>query len=180
MKTCKVENCERPHCAKGYCQRHYYRVKKHGHPQSEIPIGAFNHGHSKNQTPEYLIWEGMRARCSNPNHKSHKYYGAKGIRVCKRWEFFPNFLKDMGERPTDSHTIGRKDPNKNYSKSNCRWETRTQQARALPTCKLSKFKVRAIRDFSKVMNRPSLAKKFGVSLSTIDSVLSGKTWGDIS
>jgi len=30
VKTCKVENCSLKHQAKGYCQKHYYQIRKYG------------------------------------------------------------------------------------------------------------------------------------------------------
>ncbi len=84
------------------------------------------HGLSKT-SPEYVVWKGMRARCSNPRHKSYKDYGARGITVCKRWNSFENFLKDMGQRPSPAYTIDRKKNHLGYSKSNCRWATRLEQ-----------------------------------------------------
>lgn len=32
MPQCKVENCQRPYYAKGWCAMHYVRVRKHGDP----------------------------------------------------------------------------------------------------------------------------------------------------
>lgn len=31
MKTCSVENCKKRHLAKGFCDKHYRQVEKHGH-----------------------------------------------------------------------------------------------------------------------------------------------------
>jgi hypothetical protein len=71
----------------------------------------------------------MKGRCYNPNNKKYKIYGAVGVKVCDRWLVsFKNFLADMGERPTNDHTIDRF-PNKygNYEPTNCRWATQLQQ-----------------------------------------------------
>jgi hypothetical protein len=78
-------------------------------------------------TPTYKSWESMKARCQNPNIPDWKNYGEKGIRFCKRWEVFENFLADMGERP--SGTSLDRYPNKtgNYEPNNCRWATASQQ-----------------------------------------------------
>lgn len=56
-----------------------------------------------------------------------KNYGARGIRVCKRWLKFENFYEDMGDPPTSKHSLDRIDNNKGYNKKNCRWATPREQ-----------------------------------------------------
>jgi hypothetical protein len=75
---------------------------------------------------EYAAWINMRQRCGNPNVDQYKYYGARGIRVCERWQRFENFLADMGPRPA-GHSLERMDVNGNYEPSNCRWATKQEQ-----------------------------------------------------
>jgi len=41
---------------------------------------------------EKTIWNSMFARCTNPKCKEYKYYGALGVKVCRRWLKFENFL----------------------------------------------------------------------------------------
>lgn len=77
------------------------------------------------RTPEYRCWIGMRARCSD---KEDKYYGGRGISVCKRWEeSFMEFLGDMGRRPSGKHSIDRINNDGDYEPNNCRWATAHEQ-----------------------------------------------------
>lgn len=86
-----------------------------------------NFTHRKSKTLIYQRWAAMKQRCQNPNNSRFKDYGGRGIQVSRRWEIFENFLEDMGEPPSTDHSLDRKNNNKNYSKTNCRWALRSQQ-----------------------------------------------------
>ena len=77
--------------------------------------------HGLSKTRVYTIWTNMIQRCTNPKASEYKNYGERGITVCDRWKDFQQFYADMGEPPTDDHTIERKDVNGSYEKDNCEW-----------------------------------------------------------
>lgn len=92
--------------------------------------GKIYHGHKIGGKPSkmYRTWLGMKRRCYDPKCKSYPTWGGRGIEVCERWsKSFINFLNDMGEPPTDEHTLDRLDSNGNYEPGNCRWATMQQQ-----------------------------------------------------
>jgi len=78
--------------------------------------------------PEYYVYQSMKSRCYNKKNPEYKNYGGRGITVSQRWlKSFSNFLEDMGNRPSEAHSLDRIDNNKGYEYKNCRWATDREQ-----------------------------------------------------
>lgn len=85
--------------------------------------GKFVTVHGMSKSPTHSIWMDMIKRC-----KEHPRYAGRGIKVCKRWMKFENFLADMGKRPPRLSLDRYPNNDGNYEPGNCRWATAKQQA----------------------------------------------------
>jgi hypothetical protein len=78
-------------------------------------------------TPEFRIWSGMLARCTNARSPKFKWWGGRGIKVCERWRSFENFFADMGFRPAGKSLDRFPNNDGDYAPDNCRWATPKEQ-----------------------------------------------------
>lgn len=91
-------------------------------------VRKVNKTHGLTRTPAHRSWVAMRQRCYNPKTTRYSRYGGRGIKVCDRWRYsFEEFLKDMGQPPSDRHSIDRIDVDGDYEPGNCRWATPLEQ-----------------------------------------------------
>lgn len=78
--------------------------------------------------PFYMAWCNMKTRCNNPKSTQYSWYGGRGITYTPTWESFKEFEKDMFPTWVQGLSLDRIDTNGNYSKDNCRWATKQEQA----------------------------------------------------
>ena len=172
-RRCSVPNCERRHLAHGYCEMHYDRWKKFGSPAKTVRMHR-RHGMKRN--PLYTIWSKMLDRCRNYKNKDYASYGGRGITVCERWEDAAKFIEDMPQRPAGT-TLDRIDNNGPYSPQNCKWSTPVEQVRNSRQTKLTQEKARKVRELCESCHlQAEIAEMFGVSQTTVSSILTGRTW----
>lgn len=89
-----------------------------------------NSTHNESKTRLYNIWNNMVGRCHRENDTCYDKYGARGIHVCEEWKDFEVFKSwALGNGYTSALTIDRKNNELGYNPSNCRWATKTVQAR---------------------------------------------------
>jgi len=124
---------------------------------TEMGKNTRTHGHTINGkiSKTYSTWNGMVQRCINPNNQAYNNYGGRGIKVCKRWLKFKNFIADIGEIPVGKE-IDRINNNGNYKPNNVKLSTRKEQRRNMRNNRMITFngKTQCLMDWSKELNIP--------------------------
>ena len=142
-------------------------MKKHG-----CAPGSFT-----KSTPEYNSWRAMRRRCLTPAAPGYEIYGGRGIKVCREWDSFEQFLADMGRRP-DGMTLERLDVDGDYTPKNCVWATSKDQAFNRRTTKHKAIcwrgETRSLVDWSGVVgiSQSTLHRRLFVLSWSVDKALS--------
>jgi len=91
--------------------------------------GAKHNKRWRDEHPLYVVWGNIKQRCYNTNRKSYKWYGGRGIIVCKEWLDYDVFEKWALENGWNKLlTIDRIDNNGNYEPSNCHFVTREENS----------------------------------------------------
>jgi len=140
-----------------------------------LGLSKATHGYSG--TRFYKIWKDMFTRCYNKNCEEYKNYGGRGIEVCEEWNDFENFKNDMLPIYKDNLSIDRIDNDGNYELNNCRWATIQEQNNNRRMFKLTKDKIKNIRDKYKKGKYGIgriLANEYNVSSAVISEIVNYK------
>lgn len=138
--------------------------------------------HNLSQSRLYQIFQGMKQRCTNPNHPHYKSYGAKGITICDEWlNNLHSFIEwSISHGYADDLTIDRLDPQKGYSPDNCQWVTKSLNSMRVHDQNATQEKVdkkslyngtnlRYIR-LEKGLSVPALSRLSNVPVRTIEDI----------
>lgn len=165
-----------------YCGKEVEKQLSHGKRDqscgcSTYKILSTQNGHSS--TRLYNTWRNMKLRCLDINNK---YYGKKGISVCKEWLEFMVFRAWAIENGYKKDLqIDRRNNNKSYSPKNCRWISKAENIRNSTVTKLTKQQVRVIRFLYEAgqFNNSVLADIFGISKAQISDITKYKSWRNV-
>ncbi len=183
MRTCTVVGCSSPHIAKGYCQSHYAKWKRHGDPTScgNPNINSIEDFWNKvNVTDGCWVWKtatdydgyGM-FWWKNRQVRAHRFVASfilgwdiDGLEVCHKC--------DNASCVNPEHLfVGTTLDNKLDSMS----KGRHVRGVRCHTAKLTEDDVRKIRVLaSQKVRRLDIARLFGVTVSSVTFVLTRRTW----
>jgi hypothetical protein len=115
-------------------------TKSCGHIRTWKYASLANVTHGASYSRLYSIWCGMKSRCYTKSHIRYARYGGRGIKVCEKWkDSFAAFQKwAMENGYNEDLTIDRKDNDKNYEPSNCRWITLAENSKKARLAKLGR------------------------------------------
>lgn len=139
---------------------------------------------TKNGThPLYKLLNAMIARCKYPSATNYKYYGGRGISVCKEWtqspEAFVKWARENGWEP--GLEIDRIDNDGNYCPENCRFVTHQHNSQRRSHITTTAKQAKKVRDaLSSGLNVSEAAKSAGVSYMVAWHInASDSVWGNV-
>lgn len=143
----------------------------------------------------YSTWKAMHERCYKKGNHNYNRYGGRGITVCTAWSqgdhnaykglAFKRFVKDMGVKPTREHTLDRINNNEGYSKCNCRWATKVDQARNRGLSKYNITGYKGVARYNKGNNKYRVTitvnyKQIALGVyKTLDEAIEARRLGEI-
>ena len=138
--------------------------------------------HGLRYLPVYRVYSHIMARCHNENAPNYKWYGARGVSVCREWRNHPAVFLEwaLNNGYTEGLQIDRIDNDGNYEPGNCRFVTNRDNQRNKSTTKLTAKKVREIKALRQAGHSfQKIGATLGVNRKTASDAFYGKTWSDV-
>src|SRR5204863_2895532 len=105
-RRCSVQDCDRPHVARGFCYKHWERVMTTGNPEETKRPDDWG---AKTKHPLYNRWAHMmRHRTNHP--------------VAEEWQDFLRFAVDIGAPPEPRAMLFAADDSKPIGPDNHVWK----------------------------------------------------------
>jgi hypothetical protein len=185
---CSVEGCDKPHLARGFCNDHYRRFRRHGDPEGggtaqgalrrwidEValhytgddcliwPFGRDKDGYAQGRHPGLRTGRAYRAVCELA-HGAPPTSGHEAAHSCGRGHegcVAPAHLswKTHAENEADKKAHGTLIVGSDHANS-----------------RLTEDDVREVRRLFGTMTHEAIAERFGVARATISLISSGATW----
>lgn len=121
-------------------------------------------------------FDAARARCTDPSHKTFKYYGGRGVTM--RFASWRELEAYLGPRPRDHH-LDRLNPRGNYEPGNVRWLSNHLMQRTQTNVRFNADVVSKIKRLaSQGIKASDLGLMFNAPTCTVRDILKGRTWND--
>jgi len=173
---CSVEGCDRPHLARGYCNMHYQRWRKHGSPTGgktafRGAAAAFIETALNHQTDDCLLW---------PYGRSHDYEVLKFNGIKREAH---NLVCELahGTKPSSEYEVAHScNVSLCVNPKHLRWDThagnlKDSAGEAHGSAILTAKQVQMIRS-EKQLSTTHLSHELGVPYATIYAIRTRRTW----
>lgn len=156
---CDVHNCGRPQVAKGLCEMHYRRQKRHGTVSDTVGKKTIN-GVLLSRHPLYNTWRNI-TRVGNGNL------------VCEAWKDFATFVRDAGDKPDNACSLRRIDTDGVFEPGNVRWMLRVKDQTSLRKNAdyMKEYSARKREVNPDYYRDYDLRKKYGITLDRYNEML---------
>jgi len=143
--------CGKPSTARELCETHYSRWKRHGHTVQTRP-------ETWGQNSKHPLW--------------HSWKWTARLGRVKEWDDFWTFVQDVGDRPSETHALRKRDKAKPAGAENCYWAERTSTTRTPEGRSDRAAYARAWRIANPMKAKQNdLRKMFGISFKQYESML---------
>jgi len=143
--------------------------------------------HGLSNSPEYKVWQQLKGRCLNPNHRAYPSNGGRGVTFHEPWvNDFTAFLEHVGPRPSPKHALKRVRPDLGFEPGNVKWvagrgykQRQSTSKRSSPNFKHGMSKTPEYKAWVSMKNRclntrsPDYPRWGGAGTTTLAGTLSG-------